>query len=291
MMPLRIFLLIIVLSSLLTEANAAQRRYIAPMEESRWEMTVATAVKFEMEHVIPYFGKAIFFQQAGRKLRLKLVTQQRFKRGIDVELFSESPNWKTINTALNIGKLKTSGQEVLIDVPTNAAKYAYLELHDGFHAGFYFPVEQDALVDSVLVSMSTVRFRSVQPEFEQCVGSLYPENFNDIKSAGIHFDHDDEFPRLDEEDNALSGIYNYLEVDNNISEIVISGHADANGAVCYNDSLSSRRAWYVYDLLVSNGIDPKLIRVDFFGESRPLKKGNSEADLFANRRVTVELYR
>ena len=290
-MPLRVILLSIAVIGFLTESFAAQRRYIAPMEESRWDMTVSTGVQCEMEHVIPYFGKAIFSQEAGRKLRLRLITQQRFKQGIDVEFFSESPNWKTINTALSMGKLKTGGEDILIDVPTVAAKFAYLELHDGFHAGFYFPVTQDDLADEVLVSMSTVRFRNGQPLFEQCVSNLYPENFDDIRSARIHFDHDDEFPRTDEEDNAFSGIYNYLKVDNNISKIVISGHADFSGAECYNDTLSSRRAWYVYDMLVSNGIDPSKIRVDYFGETQPLQPGKSEADLLANRRVTVELHR
>ena len=137
----------------------------------------------------------------------------------------------------------------------------------------------------------TGRAKDGQPLFEQCVSNLYPETFDDIRSARIHFDHDDEFPRTDEEDNAFSGLYSYLKVDNNISKIVISGHADVSGAECYNDTLSSRRAWYVYDMLVSNGIDPSKIRVDYFGETQPLQPGKSEADLLANRRVTVELHR
>lgn len=290
-MSFRVILIIIAMFSALTESLAAQRRYIAPMEDSRWEMTVSTGVQCEMEHVIPYFGKAIFSQEAGRKLRLKLVTQQRFKPGIEVELFSESPIWKTTSTVFSIGNLKTGGGEILIDVPTVAAKFAYLELHDGYQAGFYFPVSQDDLIDSVLVSMSTVRFRSVQPLFEQCVGGLYPENFEDIRSAGIHFDHDDEFPRIEEEDSAFLSMFNYLKVDNEISKIVISGHADFSGSECYNDTLSSRRAWYVYDMLVSNDIDPSKIQVKYFGETRPVTRGKSEADLLANRRVTVELYR
>jgi len=44
-------------------------------------------------------------------------------------------------------------------------------------------------------------------------------------------------------------------------------------------------------MLVSSGIDPKLIRVDFFGETQPLKKGTTEPELAANRRVNVQLQR
>jgi len=283
--------LTIAISGLLTEGFAAPRRYLAPMEESRWEMTVSSAVRCEMEHVIPDSGKAVFSHEAGRKLRLKLLSFQRFKQGVDVEFFSESPNWKTISTAFSIASLKTGGGEILIDVPTDQAKYAYLELSGGSHAGFSFQDSMGSLVDSVLVSMSTVRFRSVQPVFEQCVSGLYPENFDDIKLAGIHFDHDNEFPRVEEEDTAFLKMFEYLKVDKDISEIVISGDADFTGTECYNDMLSARRAWYVYDLLVSNGIDPSIIRVNFFGETRPLKQGKSKEVLAANRRVSVELRR
>lgn len=130
----------------------------------------------------------------------------------------------------------------------------------------------------MIVSMSTVRFRSIEPEFEQCLSGLHHKNFDDIKVAAIHFDHDDEFPRIEEEDTALKPMLDYLQVDNSISKIVVSGHADLNGAECYNDTLSARRAWYVYDMLVVSGIDPGLIRVDFFGENKPLKKANPNLD-------------
>ncbi len=79
------------------------------------------------------------------------------------------------------------------------------------------------------------------------------------------------------------------KVDQSIGEIVVHGHADMTGSQCYNDSLSARRALYVFDMLVTNGVDPRIISMDYFGEQRPLKKGESEAALAANRRVTVEL--
>ena len=83
----------------------------------------------------------------------------------------------------------------------------------------------------------------------------------------------------------------YLKIDNAISEIVVTGHADNTGLACYNEGLSERRAWYVYDLLVARGIDSRLLRVDYAGEQKPVRKGNSKRNLAANRRVTVELRR
>jgi outer membrane protein OmpA-like peptidoglycan-associated protein len=40
---------------------------------------------------------------------------------------------------------------------------------------------------------------------------------------------------------------------------------------------------------VQLGVDPDFLRVDYYGESKPDKKGTSKRDLAANRRVTVEL--
>ena len=287
---LKQLLLLSSLLAILTQSMAMERKYIAPMEESYWKMTVATRLHCEMEHEIPRFGKAVFSQSAGRNLQLKLVTHQRFKSGIDVAFLSESPHWKPTKTQLKMASLATRDDGVILKVGTETAKYAYLELHDGFHPGFHFATNKD-LVDPTIVMMSTVRFRSVEPDFEQCLGNLHYENFEDVRVSSIHFDHDDEFPRIEEEDIALQAMFDYLDVDKSVKNIVVSGHADINGAVCYNDTLSERRALYVYDMLVARGIDPRMITMDYFGELRPLVKGTSAAALAANRRVTVELLR
>jgi len=281
-------LLLISLFSCSTTTLAMERKYLAPMEESRWQMTIATPLHCEMEHVIPRFGKAVFYQSAGRELQLKLITHQRFNSGIEVDFRSESPHWKPVFAQLQMASLSTGESDVLLEVDTKTAKYAYLELHDGFHPGFYFATNQN-LVDPTIVMMSTVRFRSVEPQFEQCISNLYFENYDDVRVSSIHFDHDEEFPILEEEDTALQRMFDYLQVDPSIREIVISGHADETGAICYNDTLSARRAWYVYDMLVSKGIDPKMLAMDYFGERRPLVKGKTDAALAVNRRVTVEL--
>lgn len=281
----------LLLICLLTNLNvlvAKERRYLAPMEESRWQMTTETRIHCEMEHEIPRFGKAIFYQSAGRELQLKVVTHQRFKSGIHVDFRSQSPNWKSSFTDMQIASLSTADSDTLLRVGTRTAKYAYLELHDGYHPGFYLMPNKD-LADPTVVMMSTVRFRSVEPEFERCLSNLHFENYEDVRVSSIHFDHDEEFPILQEEDTAFERMLDYMQVDPAIREVVISGHADKSGAICYNDTLSSRRAWYVYDLLVTKGIDPAMITLDYYGERRPLMKGSSEAALAANRRVTVEL--
>ena len=282
--------LLVLLLSIFPPVGAMERKYLAPMEDSFWKMTVATPLHCEMEHEIPRFGKAVFYQSAGRRLQLKLVTHQYFKSGIEVNFLSESPHWKPVSTEFKLASLSTRESNVLLDVGSRTAKHAYLELQDGFRPGFYFAPNAD-LVDPTVVMMSTVRFRSVGPEFEQCIGNLYHENFDDIRLSRVHFDHDDEFPIPSDEEAVMGRLLDYLEIDKSITEVVVSGHADETGAICYNDTLSEKRALYVYDLLVSEGVDPRIIAMDFFGESRPLVKGKTRQELGPNRRVTIELRR
>ena len=92
-----------------------------------------------------------------------------------------------------------------------------------------------------------------------------------------------------EEDQALAKILDYLKVDQSVKKLIISGHADFKGSECYNETLSARRAWYVYDYLVQSGIDPKMLSVEFFGESQPLDAGRDDQARAVNRRVSVTM--
>jgi outer membrane protein OmpA-like peptidoglycan-associated protein len=71
------------------------------------------------------------------------------------------------------------------------------------------------------------------------------------------------------------------------NEIYVVGHTDLVGKEAYNAGLSSRRANYVRDLLVSSGIKPDTLFVSFYGKARPLVPTQDEVSEPRNRRVEV----
>jgi outer membrane protein OmpA-like peptidoglycan-associated protein len=71
------------------------------------------------------------------------------------------------------------------------------------------------------------------------------------------------------------------------NEIYVVGHTDLVGKEAYNTGLSSRRANYVRNLLVSNGIKPNTLFVSFYGKARPLVPTQDEVPEPRNRRVEV----
>jgi len=67
----------------------------------------------------------------------------------------------------------------------------------------------------------------------------------------------------------------------------VIGHTDRVGTELYNLKLSSRRAYYIRDLLVSSGIKAIDVYVSFYGEAMPLVYTEDEVAEPRNRRVEV----
>jgi outer membrane protein OmpA-like peptidoglycan-associated protein len=84
----------------------------------------------------------------------------------------------------------------------------------------------------------------------------------------------------------LSGVQKTIK-NRNSNEVYVVGHTDLVGTEAYNDSLSSRRANYIRDLLVSSGIKPKTLFVSSYGKARPLVPTKDQVSEPRNRRVEV----
>ena len=269
-------------------AAASDRVYLSPMEDSKWVLSENSVLNCSIEHVIPRFGKAVFYQESGRSLKLKFISSQQYKKDLTVSFRSVTASWKGIHTEANLASLKTSGGNPLVNIVDSAARQAYFELQQGFQPSLFF-IDDDDGFNSVVVVLSTVNFRDVEASFNDCLSRLYPDNFDDVKQAVVHFDFDEEFPKEEEEERALKRMLNYLKVDKGVTTIMVSGNTDYKGSECYNETLSARRAWYIYDYLVQSGVDSKKLRIKFYGENNPLVKGKSEKARALNRRVEVTL--
>ena len=70
-------------------------------------------------------------------------------------------------------------------------------------------------------------------------------------------------------------------------EIYVVGHTDRVGTDSHNQKLSSRRANFVRDFIISKGIKSSILFGSFQGESRPLVYTEDEVAEPLNRRVEV----
>ena len=72
-----------------------------------------------------------------------------------------------------------------------------------------------------------------------------------------------------------------------ISRVVIAGHADRSGSPAYNMRLSERRARVAAAELVSLGVPAEIMKIEWFGETRPRVPTADGVREAQNRRVEV----
>ncbi len=115
--------------------------------------------------------------------------------------------------------------------------------------------------------------------------SAQPDPSNRFLQFILYFEHDT--TKLTHESKSF-----FPEILENIKnrksdEVYVVGHTDLVGTEAYNMELSSRRARYIRDLLVSKGIKPGALFVSYYGKSRPLVPTENEVSEPRNRRVEV----
>lgn len=72
-----------------------------------------------------------------------------------------------------------------------------------------------------------------------------------------------------------------------VSEVIVEGHTDNQGAAAYNQALSERRAAAAAQVFVAAGFKEGNIRRAGYGNTRPIDDNATESGRAQNRRVTI----
>ncbi len=108
-----------------------------------------------------------------------------------------------------------------------------------------------------------------------------------IVLRGVNFDFNsstlrpDSIPVLDQAAALLR--------ENGSVDVRVEGYTDDVGGEAYNQALSVRRAETVYTYLVNHGVVPERLRVEGFGESRPVASNATDVGRAQNRRVELKV--
>ena len=71
--------------------------------------------------------------------------------------------------------------------------------------------------------------------------------------------------------------------------IAIEGHTDNDGPDSYNMKLSLKRAQFIMNYLVKNGIESDRLMVIGYGATRPLNGNSNKYEKALNRRVSFRI--
>jgi len=103
----------------------------------------------------------------------------------------------------------------------------------------------------------------------------------------VYFDHD-KYSVQEASKARLDSVFKTLNSESIIA-VSISGHTDADGTNGYNDTLSHNRAKTVSDLFISNGIEKNKIKIEYFGETKPVATNETNPGKQKNRRVEINI--
>lgn len=108
----------------------------------------------------------------------------------------------------------------------------------------------------------------------------------DFQFVPVYFDHDMDDLKVDFEPylNQMSKIV----MSHSDLRIKIIGHTDSNGSDEYNINLSERRAFRIRDFLISQGVQPDRIVIEYRGERDPATSNKTAQGKSLNRRVDFE---
>lgn len=114
-----------------------------------------------------------------------------------------------------------------------------------------------------------------------CLNSVIAQS----KKETVLFDYDKYYLTAEAKaklDAAVSGLNL-----NQLKEVTLYGNTDADGNQQYNVELSKNRSKAVSDYLASKGIPANKIKLNFFGENKPVAQNSIESGKQLNRRVDL----
>lgn len=272
---------VVALACVLGVAGAQGATFGAGIENSRWNLS-ASIFECSLNHEIPRLGRAVFYHRAGEELRFYLDVNVNPMAPGKAALAIEAPAWRPGVAPHDLGYVRVEPSQRPITVMTRTAWQMLASLADGLAPTF---TRQSAYgPDSIRVRLSHINFMNLSSDFQLCIASLLPVNFDQVERTAVYFaSNSTSLTSSDRE--ALDRIVLYVNADSTIDAIYVDGHTDRVGSRIANRTLSKERAEAVTEYLVSQGIDPAKITTRYHGDRYPVAGANND------RRATIRLHR
>ena len=180
-------------------------------------------------------------------------------------------NMTTNQAASNVVSDSINGKYLM--VLTEGAEYAlYIDAKNYLFKSYYFNLREPN--EEMAAVVANIALSQIEKGEKTTLNNVL-------------FDHDSY--ALSEKSNiALSYVADYLKNHPNI-EIEIAGHTDNVGTDAYNQKLSANRASSVYDYLIDNGVDVKMINYQGYGSSMPIASNEIDCGRAKNRRIELKI--
>lgn len=257
----------------------------AKLDKSQWYLS-ASIFECSLVHEIPYYGKGIFYHEAGEELKFMTSSVNNPMKPGKAALVIEASAWKPGNVIDDLGYVEVTDSTKPIVVNKRKAT----AMMSGLLAGMAPTFTRQAWFsdDSIRLYINSIHFRSVYDDYLECIAGLLPINFKQVERTRVHFETD-KANLIKDDKKALDKVVLYVTADSSVTAIYVDGHTDNTGRRIYNRRLSKARAERVRDYLVGKGLATEIIRTRYHGERYPAVKNLNYTNKSKNRRTTVRL--
>jgi len=279
------FLLVtfILLSSVV---NAEQ--FQAPLTDTQWHV-IETPLECSLSQPITDFGEAKFSRESGGLFSLSFTTKSYpSTQSIMYFEIAQAP-WQNSEQRMTLISMPTDNNQTTFTLSGELAKQALTHMQEGRFPTLRY--RSHNATNEISALLSTVHLTDSMPAFQHCLANMHPDTYEDIRQLTLYFGL--ESADLSEKDKAaLMRVANYVNVDDSIKRVDISGHTDNHGRKRLNIPLSEARALAVKNFLIESGnVAENLIVIAFHREFIPAKSNKSKTGRAHNRRAEIEVIR
>ena len=280
----------LLVSSLIATPVLANKNYVAKPEQSKWTMLENSPLECRLSHNIPNYGNAEFSSYANKKMNLDFELKMNRPMGEtrSVNLVSMPPRWTPGEAADSMTNLKFFKQ---FDgyVGGTTAWSMLAELENGRFPTFTY-ADWQSPKQLIEVALSPVVFQKTYNVFSMCIANLLPYSFEDISFTILHFDkNSDELNKASKK--RLSQIADFIRYTKDVDLVLVATYTDSSGGKNVNQQVSERRAVKLQNYFESIGLPADRIRVQSYGERRPIADNATPIGKNKNRRVVISLGR
>lgn len=256
--------------------------YGAGLQNSQWYLS-ESIFDCALTHDIPGYGRAVFSHRAGENLQFYLEAEVPLMRAGRGMLAVEAPAWRPGAGTRKLGYVDVEEGRRVVSVAYPESMMLVQGLLDGMAPTL---TRQSAYgSDAVRVRLSNINFKPGYQGYRQCVSTLLPVNYDQIRRSRIPFASGS--ARLSDGDRKrLDLIVTYVLADSTVELVFVDGHTDRIGSRIQNRAISEDRARVVADYLIDAGIAEDQVIVRAHADQFPVSRNAAD-----NRRTTIRLQR
>lgn len=278
-------LLVLAAPLLLCSANlsAGMQSHAARLHEASWSAS-AEGMSCLLRHEIPGYGMVEFRRHGAKDLTFSVMVKRPPLLRTQAELSSDPPGWKHDAALRELDPVDARLTSYPFRVKGAAARRVFTELENGMAPSLRYQDWADGM-DQVQVTVSPLFFRPAQREFLECIRDFSRFGMDQGKPTRVYFElNSARLTELGRE--VLDQAVQFLK-KNRGTAVIVDGHASSDGAAGYNHSLSRKRAIFVRNYLMKQGVRRDRFQLRFFGATKPMVSNATELGRIKNRRVEL----